>query len=267
MSTKLQTPRDFKSVLQEELVSRTRKNSSYSLRAFAKSLGLTSSALSEMLNGKRAITYKSIEKIGIRLGMSLNKINSYKVSSTSKNESQGSASFRQINIDQYSVISDWYHYAIIELLKVKGMQSNSNWISRSLSITRSVANIAIDRLVRLKLIEWKDKNQLVDTSSGFSTNISENLTSNGSKQLQKQILEQSIDALMNVPLELRNHTSMTMAINPKHLPEAIVRLTKFRRELCEYLESQGDPLEVYQLSLSIFPITNISNISKQGENV
>lgn len=260
-------PQDFQALLKEELVARSRKNPSYSLRSFARSLNVTSAALSEMLNGKRTITKKSIEKMGLRLGLSLGEVQFYQTGElTKKQGSIAAASFRQITIDQYSLISDWYHYAIIELLKVKNFNSDANWIAKALGITKSIASIAVERLLRLGLIEKNKEGELADTSSGFSSNINVDLTSMGSKQLQKQILEQSIEALLRVPISERNHTSMTMAIDPKHMPEAIKKITKFRRELCEYLESQGSASEVYQLSISLFPITQIKNDSKPGDN-
>lgn len=269
-TTNLQ-PQNFKSFLQEELIKRCRNNKNYSLRAFAKSLGIGPSSLTEMLHGKRPITKKSIEKLGLSLGLSTADISNYLAIPIEQVEvSAKQASYRQINLDQYSVISDWYHYAIIELLKVVDFRPDNAWIAQALSITKSEANIAVERLIRLHLIEQDSHGYLVDTSAGFSTNISENLTSSGSRQLQKQILEQAIDALENVPLKLRNQTSMTMAIDPALIPEAIKKITKFRRELCEYLETQGTQQEVYQLSVSLFPITQIkklNNLNQNGENV
>lgn len=251
---------NFRARLQQELVNRSRKNPQYSLRSFAKSLQIQSSALAEMLSGKRTITKKTIEKLGLSLGLSMEELNHYQAVKSQKSSPGASAkaTYHSITIDQYALISDWYHYAILELIKVKEFKSNNAWISRVLGITKSEVNIAVERLLRMGLLETTSSGDLRDTSTGFSTNISGSLTSQGSKQLQKQILEQSIEALTNLPIEVRNHTSMTMAIDPKHLPEAIKRIASFRRELCEYLESQGDPTEIYQLSLSLFPITHIT---------
>lgn len=254
-------PQDFRSFLQEELIKRCRNNKNYSLRAFAKSLGIGPSSLTEMLNGKRSITKKSVAKLGLNLGLSAKEIEDFLALTTTKTIelSEKQANYRQITVDQYSLISDWYHYAIIELIKVKGFKADNSWIAQALSITKSEANIAIERLIRLNLIELDLEGNLIDNSEGFSTNISPNLTSNGSRQLQKQILEQALSALENVPLKFRNQTSMTMAIDPDLIPEAIKRITKFRRELCEYLETQGTQKEVFQMSVSLFPITQINN--------
>jgi uncharacterized protein (TIGR02147 family) len=257
-TSELQTlrPRDFRSFLQEELISRCRRNPNYSLRSFAKALSISHSALTEMLNGKRPITKKSIEKLGLTLGLSLESLKTYQnvPVATSTQKQADAATYQQITIDQFAVISDWYHFS----------HTTANF-ARALGITKSEANIAVERLLRIGILEKNEEDRFIELNAGFATNISGNLTSMGSKKLQKQILEQSIEALVNLPIEVRNHTSMTMAVDPKLLPEAIERIKKFRRELTEFLETSGEATEVYQMSLSLFPITQIEKNKHAGE--
>lgn len=244
---------DFRLFLQQELVERCRKNPQYSLRAFAKSLGVVPSALSDMLNGRRTITAASIEKIGLALNLSLKEVERFKQSQGTSDEERFNLKFQQITMDSFAVISDWYHYAILELMKVDGFISSSAWISKALGISRSEANTAIERLVRLGLIEVRDDGSWADVSAGFSTNIEPGLTSSANRKLQKQILENAISAIDEGPLELRNNTSMTMAVNPEDIPEAVKKITSFRRGLCKFLERNGRPTEVYQLAIALYP--------------
>ena len=256
---------DFRSLLQEQLIARCRKNPSYSLRSFAKHLNVSHSALTEMLKGKRTITKKSMEKLGFALGLTIHEIQHFQETKSNQTEkAQQQAAYQQLTIDQFSIMSDWYHYAILELIKIEGFPHTTHDFARALGITKSEANIAVERMFRVGLLE-EVEGRLKEINGGFATNISGNLTSAGSKKLQKQILEQSIEALMTLPTDVRNHTSMTMAIDPKLLPEAIERIKKFRRELSEFLETQGTPTEVYQMSLSLFPITHSAIELEQGE--
>lgn len=232
---------NFRLILQDELVARCRKNPKYSLRAFAKALEVGPSALSDMLNGKRPITQKMKHRLSLKLGLNLENLN---------------VGYSQIAIDKFAFISDWYHYAILELMKIKDFQSDVTWIGKALGITKSEASAALERLQRLNLITQRN-GKWEDTSAGFSTNIEGNLTSVASRALQKQVLEHAIAALDEVPVDMRNHTSMTMAIDPKYLPEAIETIKKFRRQLCNYLESHGKPKEVFELSIALFPVTKV----------
>ncbi len=255
--------KDFRLLLQHELIERCRRNPKYSLRAFAKSLGIGPAALSDMLNNKRSITVSTIERLGLALGLNLDEIRSYQNGNADKNSShsgQATLDFQQLSLDTYSIISDWYHYAILELMKTKGFRNNASWISKTLGITKNESNAAVERLVRVGLIKINDEGQWIDTSGGFSTNIVDSkLSSAASKKLQKQILAMSIKALEQLSPEERNHTSMTMAANPKDLPEAIERIKKFRRDLCEFLERDGNVTQVYQLGISLYPVTKISD--------
>lgn len=258
---------DFRLVLQQELVDRCRKNASYSLRAFAKSLDIAPSALSDMLNGKRPITPKTTRRLGLSLGFPLPKIQSF-IEGESGVKTSKEPDFAQITLDTFALMSDWYHYAILELMKVRHFKSDAAWIAKTLGVSKNEINAAVERLTRLGLIEIDAKGKWRDTSDGFSTNISTTLgkplTTASAKKLQTQILTQSIRALNEVPFEARNHTSMTMAIHPKHLPEAVEMIRKFRRKLCQTLETQTPATEVYQLSIALFPITQITAKSKNS---
>jgi transcriptional regulator with XRE-family HTH domain len=250
---------EFRLVLQDELIKRCRNNTRYSLRAFAKSLDVAPSALSAILNGKRPITPKMKKRLGLAIGLSLDDLRGSDIQFT---DSQ--TNYQQITFDAYALISDWYHYAILELVRVKDFKPDLTWISKSLGITKSEANITVERLQRLGLLEIKPNGKWVDTSlDGYATNIQDDLTSAASKKLQKQVLEMSITALEEVPVKDRNHTSMTMALNPEDLAEAKKRITTFRRELCAFLERNKKPTQVYQLGISLYPLTKIKN----GENL
>jgi transcriptional regulator with XRE-family HTH domain len=57
----------LRSILESEFARRRQVNPRYSLRAFARSVNLEHSTLSQLLCGKRAMTWKSIRQISTRL--------------------------------------------------------------------------------------------------------------------------------------------------------------------------------------------------------
>lgn len=255
------TPKDFRSFLQEELLKRVQKNPNYSLRSFAKNLDVSHSALVEMLSGKRSITSKTIEKLGFALGLRLDEIQEFQRNCKSQRGFKiTTVKYQKITLDMFAIISDWYHFAILELIKIRSFNHSAENISKALGISLAESRSAVDRLLNLEIITRDKQGQLIENNEGFATSISENLTSYAAKQYQRQILQQSIDALMTIPLDQRNHTSITMAIDPKHLPLAIKKITKFRRELSELMEKKNSPTEVYQLSISLFPVSNLGDL-------
>ena len=62
----------------------------------------------------------------------------------------------------------------------------------------------------------------------------------------------------NDPIEIRNHSSMTMAIDPAKIDEAKKMIEEFTHRLTEFLES-GKRLQVYELNIGLFPLQIRSN--------
>lgn len=257
--SKAEAEQNFRRLLQDRLLESCRKNPQYSLRSFARSLDVSPSALSAMLNGKRPITSKMKLRLGSALGLTTDELMQFS-SASSKTKKPKQSSYHLLELDLFAVISDWYHYAILELTKIKDFDIDTLAISKKLGITKSEANFAVERLKRLGFLAQDSKGKWIDATpnSGFVTNIQGKTTSLGSKKLQTQILEKSIQAIEQVSLEKRNHTSMTMAINSKDLEYAFEQIKKFRRNLCNDLESSPDPDEVYQLHIGFYPVTKKS---------
>ena len=251
-TTKNKHSEDFRLYLQAELIRRCQANPQYSLRSFAKALKVSSSALSAMINGKRTITERTKKAFGLILGLGLDEIHRF----TRKNAKE--TNYNQVTIDSFALISDWYHYAILELLKIDSFESNPSWIAKRLGITKSEANIAIERLIRMELIEVDAQNNWKDTSGGSTTNIENGLTSVGSRKLQEQVLQKAITALQTVDISKRDNTSMTVAINTKDMLAAKEMIKEFRRNLTDFLERTGNetPNDVYHLGVAFYPITN-----------
>jgi len=243
---------DFRALLQSELLKRTKNNPRYSLRAFARQLEVQSGFLSNLLNGKRRLTSSTIHRFGKKLGLTTQQIYLYEEKNNSNFES--STNYQQISLDYFTMISDWYHFAILELITIKGFQNNALWISRKLGIPAAEAQLAIDRLIRLGYIQINKKGQWTP-SEGHTTTLGTKDTAEALQKMQKQILEKAISALQTVSPTHRDQSGMTMAISMSRLPQAKEKIKKFRRELCQYLEGGKTKEAVYQLSISLYPLS------------
>lgn len=254
------TAPNFRSLLQETLVERCRHNPNYSLRSFARSLQVEPSALSQMINGKRPITEKMKLRLGSALGLSVEQLKRLPTSEDI-DAVRAAPEFQQMTLDAFAVISDWYHYAILELTYVDGFKSDALWISQRLGITKSEANIAIERLLRLGLMKKDAKGRWIDASeNGEITHLTPEVSSDAARKYQCQLLEISKRTVQEVPLSKRNHTSATMCFDPEDLKVAIDAITKFRRNFARDFQPKKAK-DVYQLQISFFPLT------KQQENL
>lgn len=246
---------DFRTYLQEELALRCRRNSAYSLRSFAKSLDVSPSFLSKILNGQRRVTASTFEKITTYLKLDARVIKSFqkngKVARLADN-------YHHLQLEYFKIISDWYHYALLELTYVKGFKNSPEWIASKLGISINQAKSAMERLINLNLLELKD-GKLCPTSGGNTTTKNE-FTDFAFKKMQDELLKKAVHSLWNEDLGRRDHTSICMAIHPDDIPEVKKRLAKMRREICEYLErpQQKTRTQVYNLSLSFFSLSKES---------
>lgn len=255
-SPMLQRSSDFKNYLQEELILRCKKNPAYSLRSFARTLGVSPSFLSKLLNGQRRITDKVFNKITTNLNLEPDFVSSFKADNAATTEPE--MRFNNLHLEYFKIISDWYHYALLELTHIKGFKNEPEWIAAKLGITVNQIKAAIERLLHLELLEIKN-GELRPTSGGNTTTRNE-FTDLAFKKMQDDLLKKAITSLWNEDLTKRDHTSICMAIDPADIQEVKKRLTKMRREICRYLErpKRNKPTQVYNLSLSFFALSKES---------
>lgn len=245
----------FRLWLQKQFTERCKKNASYSLRAFAKSLDMDASTLSQILSGKRKLSKKSVTAICDKLTVSQKELINFGM--VNKNL-LADEDFLQLSADTFSAIADWYHYAILELTFVTNFKSDAKWISRKLSITTEEAKSAIERLKRLALLH--EENGFLKKTSKMLTNNGVINTSGAHKELQRQIINKALESIDNTPAAEKNITSMTMAIDVTKLDQAKALIAKFRREMSELMETD-DQTRVYNLAVQLYPI------SKSEENL
>lgn len=254
MEVDLQQTR-FRQLLTRELAERQIKNPSYSVRAFSQRLGINHSALSEILNGKRRIG----PHLGKRLASALmldGETQASLIPQRTKQASHQRASRRPtftavLEADQYRLISDWYHFAILSLSETADFQSRSSWIANRLGITHKQAKDATARLLRLNLLTLQN-GKLHPTGASFSS--PDEIRDLGVRKTQHQYLSKAQASLESSQLDERDFIGMTMAIDPQKLPEAKRRIRRFRDELCGFLES-GKKKEVYQLCVQLFSLS------------
>lgn len=256
----------FQECLNEELARRCEKNPRYSTRAFAKALGVDVASLSRILSGKQIPSYKVCETIFSKLELSPTEQRKFLTSVVTKQKAVGlkriAPAFknlekegelrRDLTTDIWRVIADWYHGAIMELTYIEDFSSDPKWIAQQLGISETEVKLAIRRLIRLELLE--EVGGVLRKTVEQVSSADKNITSSAHKRLQKQVLKKAVESLENDEIEIRNMTSMAMAIDARKIPQAKKMIQNFSRELCAYLES-GERSQVYQLGVCLYPIS------------
>jgi uncharacterized protein (TIGR02147 family) len=253
----------FRTFLQNTLAERCQKNPQYSLRAFAKSLNVNHSHLSLILRGERRLTPKFIKKTGQSIGIGPQQLSRYLAQSTNgKASSIENSSLQQIQVDQFDLISDWWHDALLELIRLPSFKNDEVWMAKRLNISVHQVRSAIERLHRIGLItvdrNGKVQNIFIDTT----TNIDNSISSPALKKYHKVMFDKSILAHEELPRTIRDVSSMTVAVSSKDLLKAKNLIAEFRVRFMEIMQSQPSQFdEVYQLMVSFFPVTKIANFN------
>jgi len=241
------SPKEFRTHLQNQLTNRTRSNSRYSLRAFAKTLELDPSSVSQILSGKRKASPQMMERICEKVGWPP----SYYPQPTNN------ADYFLLTQDAFAAISDWYHYAILDLTLTNGFKSDPGWIARRLGISRSEAQIAMERLKRLGMLVGEGK--LLKKGKSHYANYSLGQTSEAHREYQRQIIRKALEAVDTCDPKDKDITCITIAANPRKLEAAREKIKKFRREICGFLED-GTGESVHVMAIQLFPLTKKGNL-------
>jgi uncharacterized protein (TIGR02147 family) len=234
--------------LKEELVRRQTRNPRYSLRAFARALEISPSQLSQMLNGKRAITAKTLHRVCESLCMSpLERKDMFERFTLSEAEAHPEAT--TLMEDEFQFISEWYHFAILSLSELPSAKSDPAWIAKRLNIPAATAREALGRLRRLGILtEGPELKQ-----ARKALRVSAERPSIAIRKYHHQILDLANERLESVPMDRRDFSALTIAINPENLSKAKAMIEKFQDDLAAFLR-RGPKIAVYQLACQLFPV-------------
>lgn len=252
-------------LLQKKFSALQSANPRYSLRAFARKTGLNPGALSGILNGKRNVSTKLIQRIAERLLLDPQerselyahfRITDLRASAGPTEESD----YRILTAAQFKVVSEWQHSAVLSLMRTAGFQSEVPWISERLGLTPARVRDVIQRLIEGGMIEMTSGGSLVRVSPKYRS--TDDVADIGLRRSHEQSLDLARRSLEQDPVSERDHTWVMFAMDPKKLSMAKEKIRRFQDELAELVEA-GDSTEVYRLSMHFFPLTQAE---KKNEN-
>lgn len=242
---------EIRRLLQTEFARLKNKNPSYSLRSFARSLGVVPSALSEILSSDRPITKKMGQKILTHLSVAPDTY--YELMTAPQlRHTPVAPNYIQLNMDHYYIVTDWYYYAVLSLVEVRGFKEDPQWIARRLNITVRQAKQALTRLERLEMLVRNKKGLLVPSGVQFTT--TNDIANLAIRRRHMANLELAKTSLEKDPVDVRDFSEITMAVDIDKMSEAKEMIRKFRRELCHFMET-GTKKEVYKLCVQLFPLS------------
>ncbi|MEK6578738.1 MAG: TIGR02147 family protein [Bdellovibrionota bacterium] len=256
---------DYTGVIRQKLQERVESNPGYSLRAFARNLGLDPGFLSHVLKGKRQLSVSRALELTGPLGLNTREkehfLNLVQLKSartdqmreeilTRMSKTRQPGAIKDIDLETFAFISDWYHNAILELTHRRSFKISAKSVASLLGITTLEAKLALERLVTLGLLTQTNLS-FVKTASHFRTRGE--VPNQALRKRHRQVLAKATDALDKQNVDRRDFQSFTMCIDPKLIPTAKQKIQRSLWDLCTFLES-GDKAEVYEMSFQLFSL-------------
>ncbi len=254
----------FRAFLESRLASARGKDPRFSLRAFAKRLGCDHATLSQVLRRKRPLTDRMIRLLGERLGLDPRVTEGYLSAHPRAKRTRpdrNPASWK-LSLEAFEVISEWQHYAILELTRLKGFRADTRWISQALDIPPDLANAAISRLCSLRMLEMTGRRTWVDRSSRVTVD-SGLLTDTARRRIDEQVHERALRAVRRSPASRRIQASWILAFRAERLAELSTLVASFHRKLSALAAQDREKDDLYQIEISAFPLTTLNTPNQE----
>jgi len=246
--------------MREGLSLKQRINPHYSLRAYARDIGIHPATLSQIINGKRGLPFKDADFVTKKLNLGPKEQALFKESLLQKKSSldtiKVSAEDTRVILDDsyYRIIAEWEHYAVLELFSLENFNRTKEEVAAKLDLTNNRTDVVIANLKTAGLIEIDEDGKLVKVHSDVKT--TEDISSQALRDSHKEALQLGLSKIESVAIDLRDFSSSTLAVDLSKIPEAKLIIRDFRRKMATLL-SQGEKTEVYQIAIQFYPLSNV----------
>ncbi|MEN0058238.1 MAG: TIGR02147 family protein [Bdellovibrio sp.] len=262
----------YRNYLKDLLVERVQKNSSYSLRALARDLDVSPAMLSEVLKGHKTFSPATALKVSQRIGLTefeqeyfltltqwdSAKTPEMKVALAKRLVTLNpSHAVKDLSLDLFRIIADWYHLPILEMTRVAGVEFTPRSLAKQLGISVIEAETALDRLLSLELIEKVAAKKYKKTSNRILATAK--IPNSALREYHRQMLNKAIESLETQAPSEKLVGSETFALDPALLEEANAITEEYFNRMVR-LSGQGKKrTHVYHLGVQFFKLTKGEN--------
>jgi len=163
-----------------------------------------------------------------------------------------SENFDELSLERFKIISDWYHYAILELTDLTYYESTPEWIAGRLGIPTEVARDAIQRLLDFGLLAEAPDGKLIQTEQFLAT--PSDIPSREIREHHSQILQKGQESLEKDSVTERDFSAITMAFDTRDLERAKEEIKLFRRKFSHDRQTSTQKDRIYCLSIQLIPL-------------
>lgn len=232
------------------------KNPRYSLRAFAKKLNVSNSALSEIMRAKRKISKGKAIEFAKLLNLSQKEIDNLTIAFSSVNRieilknTENPINEVLIEDGHFHIMADWRYFSVLGL--VRGSRGNMSTVemARLLGLKSKEVSLLVEEMISVDIIQKRGNQLYVEN---FILRTSENFPKNLLDKRRIQSLEGAKFAIEeNLSSELGFFS--TIGVNLEKIEAAGELIEDFMKRLCIFLRDK-DSTDIFEVSFNLFPRT------------
>lgn len=258
----------YRTFLKTVLAEKQLKNKAYSLRAMARDLGLKPAHLSALIKGKNGLSLTSAMRAAQALGLDdsateyLCLLVQYEAAKIPRLKEtflermraiNKTTEVKDLNVDLFKMMSEWYHIPILEMTVLEGFQLTAENVAKKLGISRIQAEVAIERLIRLELLERGADGRFRKAVDNYVFKSSK--PNPALRAFHKQMIMKAHDSIETQSPEERYVGSQTFSINPNDLKEASEIINEFRKKMVDLFDRSEKKTKTYHLGIQLFDLT------------
>ncbi|MEZ4873403.1 MAG: TIGR02147 family protein [Bdellovibrionales bacterium] len=272
---------DYREFLNDLLAYLKASRFNLSKRDVAKSSGVASGYLPMVLNRKRNLSVKAVDKFKKALRLNDQEISYLKLLLTLSDSNDQDERLKAVKrmqtfkeykrnnakeLEVYKYLTHWEYVAIREMSALSDFVLDAKWIQKRLKKHLPLSQIeqAIDFLIKNEFIKLDENNNIVKPDRSLECLSGVFRLSLGG--YYKQMLGLGAELFEQTPKEDRNFLSHTVAVTPEKADKIKAILDQALAEVLE-ITKEADPQakEVYHVGLLAFPLTESGEKKEQGE--
>lgn len=248
---KLKSP--LANYLNKILELRRQRNPRYSLRALARDLNMNPGRLSEILALKYAPGHEVSEKMAAALKLAHpDDTHVWDLIEEHNKLFRETCGAKVLTDTAQEIIVDFDHYSLMNFMGTEDYSADNDKTAQRLGITKQKVLEMLDRLSLFGLIKMTSAGHYQVTNNRLTT--TNDIPSDCLKEAHRRLIHHAAESLTQDPIDLRDISSITFALDPSCLPEAKEMIRDFRRRMAALFES-GKKKEVYNLNIQLVPVT------------
>lgn len=224
------------------------KNARYSMRSFAKKLGVSPGALSEIMKGQRKVTAEKAEKI---LGMALGD-GPELLAAKARMGWSVKLDRHLIQDHQMSFLTDWISHAVMGFFEIDDPKVTSQWISEKLDVPLEQIEERIERFIKQGFLDRATKGRVKLKSVGQQWHVPANRPPELVAQFKEAQNKAALYALKKGDPQDSFFSSMTFLGGQEQIEMFKVEMMALYDRIAASVDP-SKPKELMRISVQAFP--------------